>query len=204
MTVTETRTGLPAASAPSTPRAGAVAPSGPAAGRPAATSRGVAAVSAAVDELTAANRTQLTPELDEIGRRAAHLAAFQRAVQPVAETRLDGSLAQTAEWRRSARDLARALHWLDRHLTGDGRLAGWPSERVRQHAQLALARYHQAERALVDALSDALDAAEMAALAQAYHRGHPACPDARAPAAELSGTGWPADLPARRHGGRRA
>jgi hypothetical protein len=173
MTVTETSTAPPAAPAPTATTtgkaAGPAAQLSPAAGQPASTSFG-AARPAALDELAAVNDTDLTPDLDEIGRRAAHLAAFQRVVLTVAEARLAAGATKATELRRHARDLARALHWLDRHLTGDGRLAGWPSGRVRQQVQLALGRYSQAERAMVDALSDALDVGEMAGLARAYHQ----------------------------------
>lgn len=125
---------------------------------------------APLGELAQVNRTAPGPDLTEIGRHAAHLAAFQRAVLPVAEIRLSDGAARAAELRHHARELATALYWLDRHLTGDVRVAAWPTRQIFQEVHQAAAGYIQTERALAGALTEALDARDMTELVTAYHR----------------------------------
>jgi ParB-like chromosome segregation protein Spo0J len=155
MTIPRTPTDLP--SVPAVP--------GMAVGKPAARD-----ATAPPGELAEVNRTAPGPDLTEIGRRAAHLAAFQRAVLPVAEARLSDGAARAAELRHHARELATTLYWLDRHLTGDSRAAAWPTRQISQEVHQAAADYTRAERALAGALAEALDARDMTELVKAYHR----------------------------------
>ena len=90
------------------------------------------AVPDAAAQLAGVTGTAPGTDIAQIGRRAVHLAALERVVLPIAEARLDDGAARAEELRRYGRDLSTALHWLDRHLTGDVRVAGiarltsWP------------------------------------------------------------------------------
>src|SRR5690242_14372780 len=74
-------------------------------------------------------------DLVDIGRLAVHLAAFERAIVPVAVAKLPDGAARAGQLRRCRRQLATALHWLDRHLTGDARVAGAPRDGLMKAAQ---------------------------------------------------------------------
>lgn len=155
MTVTERPTDL--TKAPAVPGSGAGKPAVPDATDP-------------LGELAEVHRMSPGTDLTEIGRRAAHVAAFQHAVLPVAEAKLADGVTQGAELRRHARELTRTLYWLGRHLTGDVRAAAWPTSRITQEVQQAISGYVQAERALISALAEVLDPHGVTELAKAYHR----------------------------------
>jgi hypothetical protein len=108
-------------------------------------------------------------DIAQIGRRAVHLAALERVVLPIAEARLDDGPARTEELRRHGRELSTALHWLDRHLTGDVRVAGCLTHELSQAVRAATASYVKAEQALMSALADALGGHEIVNLIRSYH-----------------------------------
>ena len=108
-------------------------------------------------------------DIAQIGRRAVHLAALERVVLPIAESRLDDGAARTEELRRYGRELSTALHWLDRHLTGDVRVAGCPTHELSQAVRAATASYVKAEQALMSALAGALGGHEILNLIRSYH-----------------------------------
>ena len=112
-------------------------------------------------------------DIAQIGRRAVHLAALERVVLPIAEARLDDGPARTEELRRYGRELSTALHWLDRHLTGDVRVAGCLTHELSQAARAATASYVKAEQALMSALADALGGHEIVNSLVAPTRAHP-------------------------------
>ncbi len=127
--------------------------------------------------------TSTTPGTDiaQIGRRAVHLGAFERVVLPIAEARLIDGAARAGELRRYGHRLSAALHWLDRTVTGDVRVAGYPAHEMSQDVRAATAAYVRAEQALMSALADVLDGHEIVDLIRSYHRaslvaptrGHP-------------------------------
>ncbi len=165
MTVTGTRTDLP--SVPAIPSETASVPAAP--GK-AASVPAVPDVAGPLGELATANRTAPGPDLTEIGRHAAHVAAFQRAVLPVAEARLADGAARATELRQHARELSTRLYWFGRHLTGDARAAAWPTHQISQEVEQAAAAYARAQDALIGALAEHLDAHDITELAKAYHR----------------------------------
>lgn len=109
-------------------------------------------------------------DLAEIGRRAVHLAALERVVLPMAEGRITNGDAKVKELRRCGRELATALHWLDRHFTGDSRAATWWAHDLSEAVRTAAAVHARSERALVAALAETLDYRELIELARSYHR----------------------------------
>jgi hypothetical protein len=110
------------------------------------------------------------PDLTEIGRLAVHVAALERAVLPVAAVRLRDGAARVKELRRLGRELVTALHWLDRHLTGDARAVRWPTHQLAAAVRSAAASHARSERALVSALAGVLEDSENSELVRAYHR----------------------------------
>jgi hypothetical protein len=120
-------------------------------------------------------------DIAQIGRRAVHLGALERVVLPIAEARLEDGAARAAELRRYGHELSAALHWLDRHITGDVRFAGSSAHQFSADVRAALATYIEAEQALMSALADVLNGHEIVDLITSYHRaslmaptrGHP-------------------------------
>jgi hypothetical protein len=120
-------------------------------------------------------------DIAQIGRHAVHLGAFERVVLPVAEDRLDDGAARAAELRRHGHELSTALHWLDRTVTGDVRVAGYSAHAMSQDVRTTLATYVKAEQALMSALAGVLNGHEIVELISSYHRaslmaptrGHP-------------------------------
>jgi hypothetical protein len=120
-------------------------------------------------------------DIAQIGRRAVHLGALERVVLPIAEARLEGGAARAAELRRHGHELSAALHWLDRNITGDVRVAGASTHDFSQDVRAAIATYIEAEQSLMNALADVLSGHEIVDLITAYHRvslmaptrGHP-------------------------------
>ena len=125
----------------------------------------------------------MTPGTDiaQIGRSAVHLAAVERVVLPIVEASMEDGAARAREMRRHGRELSVALHWLDRHLTGDVRVAGSSNDELTQGVRIATAAYLKAEQSLMSALAGVLDGHEIVSLITAYHRaslmaptrGHP-------------------------------
>ena len=125
----------------------------------------------------------MTPGTDiaQIGRSAVHLGALERVVLPIAEATMTDGAARAEEMRRYGRELSAALHWLDRHLTGDVRVAGSPNHDLTQGVRVATAAYVKAEQSLMSALAGVLDGHEIVHLITSYHRaslmaptrGHP-------------------------------
>ena len=109
-------------------------------------------------------------DLADIGRLAVHLAAFERVILPVAAAKLPDGARCAGQLRRCGRELATALHWLDRHVTGDARVAGAPRDRLLEAVQATAANYRRLERALVGALAGALDGREITELIRTYHQ----------------------------------
>ena len=70
-------------------------------------------------------------------------------------------------WQRSS---GPALHWLDRHLTGDARAVRWPTHQLAAAVRSAAASHARSERALVSALAGVLEDSENSELVRAYHR----------------------------------
>jgi hypothetical protein len=145
----------------------------------------VDAVADTVPDLAAhfAGVTRMTPGTDiaQIGRRAVHLGAFARVVLPIAEARLKDGAARAGELRRYGHHLSATLHWLDRTVTGDSRVAGYSADGMSEDVRAAMATYAQAEQALISALAEVLDGHEIVDLIRSYHRaslvaptrGHP-------------------------------
>ena len=120
-----------------------------------------------------------------------HLAALERVVLPIAEARLDDGAARTEELRRYGRELSTALHWLDRHLTGDVRVAGCPIHELSQAVRAATASYVKAEQALMSALADVLGGHEILNLVRSYHEASLAAPTRAHPRLSYRGRkGW--------------
>lgn len=141
----------------------------------------------AVQSASAAQRADLA----EIGEISVHLAALERTVVPAAAARLPDGKAQAEELRRRGRELATALHWLERRLTGDARLARWPAHALSDAARAAAAGHARSERAVVDALSPALDDREIAELARSYRETALVAPTRPHPWLSFRGfTGW--------------
>jgi hypothetical protein len=130
-------------------------------------------------------------DIAQIGRRAVHLAALERVVLPIAEARLDDGGARAGELRRYGHELSTALHWLDRHLTGDARVAGSPTHELSQAVRAATANYVKAEQALLSELASALDSHEIVNLIRAYHRSSLVAPTRGHPRLSYRGRrGW--------------
>ena len=127
------------------------------------------AVPNAAAQLAGVTGTAPGTDIAQIGRRAVHLAALERVVLPIAEARLDDGATRTEELRRYGRDLSTALHWLDRHLTGDVRVAGSPTNELSQAVRVATASYVKAEQALMNALVGALGGHEILNMVRSYH-----------------------------------
>ena len=120
-----------------------------------------------------------------------HLAALERVVLPIAEARLDDGAARTEELRRYGRELSTALHWLDRHLTGDVRVAGCPTHELSQAVRAATASYVKAEQALMSALAGALGGHEILNMVRSYHEASLAAPTRAHPRLSYRGhKGW--------------
>lgn len=109
------------------------------------------------------------PTLDAIWWLSTHLAASDRV--------LHGSLRRHREYRdaisaqrRRSRRVQWALWALDRHVTGDARLAGRDIAAVTADLRRAVADYAQAELLLVRAVSRGSDGASRQVLADAYTR----------------------------------
>ena len=120
-----------------------------------------------------------------------HLAALERVVLPIAEARLDDGAARTEELRRYGRELSTALHWLDRHLTGDVRVAGCPIHEFSQAVRAATASYVKAEQALMSALADVLGGHEIVNLIRSYHEASLEAPTRAHPRLSYRGRrGW--------------
>lgn len=130
-------------------------------------------------------------DLVEIGRLAVHLAAFQRAILPVAVVKLPEGAAHAGQLRRCGRELATALHWLDRHLTGDARVVRAPTDRLFEAVQAAAATHRRLERALIAALAETLGGREIVELVRSYHRASLKAPTRPHPLlARRGATGW--------------
>ncbi len=130
-------------------------------------------------------------DIAQIGRRAVHLAALERVVLPIAESRLDDGAARTEELRRYGRELSTALHWLDRHLTGDVRVAGSPTNELSQAVRVATASYVKAEQALMSALVGALGGHEILNMVRSYHEASLVAPTRAHPRLSYRGhKGW--------------
>ena len=127
------------------------------------------------------------PSLLEISTHAAHLAAFQHTVLPVARQQLQDGHVRVSELRRCGRQLATILYWMDRHLTGDAHAARWPGKHLAQEVRAAMADYAGRERKLMDDLADVLDEAGIAGLARSYHRAALAAPTRPHPQLTYSG-----------------
>jgi hypothetical protein len=127
--------------------------------------------------------TSMTPGTDiaQIGRSAVHIGALERVVLPIAEATMPDGASRAQEMRRYGRELSAALHWLDRHLTGDVRVAASSNHDLTQGVRVATATYLKAEQSLMSALADVLDGHEIVNLITSYHRaslmaptrGHP-------------------------------
>lgn len=115
-------------------------------------------------------------ELAEISQLSVHLAALERTLLPVAAARISDGPARAGELRRRGRELAWALHWLERHLTGDARAVSWPRHELADAVRVAAASHARAERAVVGALRPALSDPEAAELSRSYHRAALAAP----------------------------
>jgi hypothetical protein len=130
-------------------------------------------------------------DITQIGRRAVHLGALERVVLPIAEARLDDGTARAGELRRYGRELSTALHWLDRHLTGDARVAGCPTHELSQAVRAATTNYVKAEQALMGALAGELDGPEIVNLIRSYHRASLVAPTRGHPRLSYRGRrGW--------------
>jgi hypothetical protein len=114
--------------------------------------------------------------LNEIGRYAARLAAFERAVLPLAEHRLDDGGARAGQVREGGQQLTTVLHWLDRYLTGDARVANWPGDDLPHDVQAAVAHYAQLERDLIGELAGTLDENDLNELIRSYHQAEQVAP----------------------------
>jgi hypothetical protein len=137
--------------------------------------------------------TRAAPGTDiaQIGRRAVHLGAIERVVLPIAEARLDDGMALVREVRRSGRELSATLHWLDRHITGDIRVAGCSTHQMAQDVRAAIATYLRAEQALMSALAGVLDGHEIVDLIRSYHRASLVAPTRAHPRLSYRGRrGW--------------
>ena len=156
------------------------------------------AVPDAAAQLAGVTSTAPGTDIAQIGRRAVHLAALERVVLPIAEARLDDGAAQAEELRRFGRELSTALHWLDRHLTGDVRVAGCPTNELSQAVQAATASYVKAEQALMSALAGALGGHEIVNLIRSYHETSLVAPTRAHPPAHLPRTPGVAGVQARR------
>ncbi|HEY0716677.1 MAG TPA: hypothetical protein VGD68_03600 [Streptosporangiaceae bacterium] len=140
----------------------------------------------AVEELSTIARTSGQTELAnqvageegrvEIGRYAARLAAFERAVLPVAERRLDDGKARAEQVREGGQQLTSVLYWLDRHLTGDVHATTWPGGDLSHDVQAAAATYAQMEHGLIGELAGALDEGDMTDLIRSYHQAEQVAP----------------------------
>lgn len=107
------------------------------------------------------------PTLDAIWWLSTHLAAGERV--------LHGSLRRHREYRdaigaqrRRSRRIQWALWALDRHVTGDARLARHDIARLTEDLRRTVADYAQAELLLVDALNRGSDGSTRRALAEDY------------------------------------
>lgn len=130
-------------------------------------------------------------DIAQIGRRAVHLGAIERVVLPIAEARLENGVARARQLRRSGRELSAALHWLDRHITGDVRVAGCSTHQMAQDVRAAVATYLQAEQALMNALAGVLDGHEIVDLISSYHRASLVAPTRGHPRLSYRGRrGW--------------
>jgi hypothetical protein len=155
----------------------------------------VSSVADAVPNVAAhfAGVTSAAPGTDiaQIGRRAVHLGAFERVVLPIAEARLDDGAARASELRRYGHELSTALHWLDRTITGDVRVAGCSAHEMSQDVRAATARYIRAEQALMSALAGVLDGHEIVDLIRSYHRASLVAPTRGHPRLSYRGRrGW--------------
>jgi hypothetical protein len=127
--------------------------------------------------------TSMTPGTDiaQIGRSAVHIGALERVVLPIAEATMTDGATRAEEMRRYGRELSTALHWLDRHLTGDVRVVESSNYELTQGVRVATATYIKAEQSLLSALAGVLDGHEIVSLITSYHRaslmaptrGHP-------------------------------
>ena len=114
--------------------------------------------------------------LTEIGRYAARLAAFERTVLPMAEHRLDDGGARAGQVREGGQQLTTVLHWLDRYLTGDARVATWPGDDLSHDVQAAVAHYAQLEQGLIGELAGILDDHDLNELIRSYHQAEQVAP----------------------------
>ena len=105
----------------------------------------LAAVADTVPDVAAhfAGVTSMTPGTDiaQIGRSAVHIGALERVVLPIAEATMPDGASRAQEMRRYGRELSAALHWLDRHLTGDVRVAASSNHDLTQGVRVATATY---------------------------------------------------------------
>jgi hypothetical protein len=114
--------------------------------------------------------------LTEVGRYAARLAAFERTVLPMAEHRLDDGGARAGQVREGGQQLTTVLHWLDRYLTGDARVAAWPGDDLPHDVQAAVAHYAKLERDLIGELAGALEEDDLNELIRSYHQAEQIAP----------------------------
>jgi hypothetical protein len=114
--------------------------------------------------------------LTEVGRYAARLAAFERTVLRMAEHRLGDRGARAGQVREGGQQLTTVLHWLDRYLTGDARVAAWPGTDLSHDVQAAVAHYAQLERDLIGELAGTLDDKDLNELIRSYHQAEQVAP----------------------------
>jgi len=126
-------------------------------------------------------------ELAEISQISVHLAALERTVLPVAAAKIYDSQGEVGDLRRRGRELADALYWLERHLTGDARAVRWPERELSDAARVAAASHARSERAVVDALKPALSDREIAELSRSYHQAALAAPTRPHPSLSFRG-----------------
>lgn len=122
----------------------------------------------AVDSAHAEAREALGQDaLTAVAWCSAHLVAVERVLHPAASRHLpDARSAVQAAWSAD-RELERAVHRLDRRLTGDVHLAEVPVEQLEADVERCLRVHEGVEQRLVDALERALDddqRSELAAL----------------------------------------
>jgi hypothetical protein len=140
----------------------------------------------ALTDLSTINRTAGVSELTagdaaedgrvQIGRYAARLAAFERTVLPVAESRLDDGKTRVEQLRKGGEQLNAVLFWLDRHLTGDPQAKTWAGEDMDGDVQAAMAAYAEMEQGLITELTGTLSEAELTELVTTYHEAEQVAP----------------------------
>lgn len=107
------------------------------------------------------------PALDAISWLSTHLAASDKVLHRALRDEREYRGAIAAQ-RRRARRIEAGIWALDRHLTGDGRLARHSSQRLRDDVRREVREYAEAERLLLHAVARTTDQSAQRALAEKY------------------------------------